>query len=322
VVARVEGNFRSTHVSDFTRMTFASSQLRLDDNELPFFVVTVKLPPDLCRWGKPEVCHYLREVEAPPRTPDRSTLVTLNVIEPQRISSQLVQREDSAIRSTFGNQFYPTLRSILRQSITYAPNLEKGSPIQDFHLNKALNKIEIMKLKNICLPRIISSFKLPSEFTEDNLTSEAQKSRPNRLLKRTETDLAVETKLAPPEDFDYASQERPERVFPIFEKTVPVAFSPAGNSNTTDSTDTTTACGLLSTLETIKGKYLRKPLQLLEQIEVVPKKAEKRLEVKNVEVVKSSSSLRDKVSAANVSDRRSFTNASERKSATEGNLGF
>ncbi|XP_050742152.1 uncharacterized protein LOC108028683 isoform X2 [Drosophila biarmipes] len=317
VVARVEGNFRSSHVSDFTRMTFATSQFRLDDNELPFFVVTVKLPPDLCRWGTPEVCHYLREVEAPPRTPDRSTLVTLNIVEPQRISSQLTQREESAIRSTLGNQFYPTLRSILKQSISHGYNLEKGTSIQDFHLNKTLTKLEIMKLSKICLPRIISSFKLPSEFTEDSQTSEAQKTRPNRLLKRTETELAVETKLAPTEDFDYAMQQQPERMFPVFEKTVPVEFIPADHSISIDPNDTSTACGLVSTLETIRGKYLHKPLQLLEQVEVVSKKSEKRAEVKNVEVVKSVSSLKDKMSNANVSDRKSLTDAIERKSVLE-----
>ncbi|KAH8364014.1 hypothetical protein KR084_001584 [Drosophila pseudotakahashii] len=305
VVAEADG--RSSRISEFTRMTFRGSQMKLEDDELPFFVVTVKLPPDLCRWGKPVVCHYLREVEAPPRTPDRSTLVTLNLIDPQRISSQLTQRGESGVRS-IGNQFFPTLRSFLKQSISYAHILERGLPIKDFPLDKALNKIEIMKLEKMCMPRIISSFKLPSEFTEDNLTSEALKSKPNRLLKRAETEMAVETK-PPAENFDYDMQERPERMFPIFEKATPIEFVPDDYSTATDSTKITTACGLLATLESIKRRYVHKPLQLLDQIEIVPKKSEK----KNVEGSKSASNLNSSLS----NDRRSFTDVYDRKSVTD-----
>ncbi|XP_070070799.1 uncharacterized protein [Drosophila takahashii] len=319
VVAEVDG--RSSHISEFTRMTFRGSQMKLGDDELPFFVVTVKLPPDLCRWGKPVVCHYLREVEAPPRTPDRNTLVTLNIIDPQRISSQLTQTGESGNRS-IANQFNPTLRSFLKHSVSYAHILEKGMPIKDFPLDKALNKIEIMKLEKMCLPRIISSFKLPSEFTEDNLTAEALKSKPNRLLKRTETEMAVETK-PPTENFDYEMQERPERMFPIFEKATPLEFVPSEYSTPTDSTKITTACGLLATLEDIKEKYVHKPFQLLDQIEIVPKKLEK----KNAEGSKSASNLNpsrssDRRSFTDVNDRKSVTDARDRKSITDGNLKF
>ncbi|XP_041674207.1 uncharacterized protein LOC108114649 [Drosophila eugracilis] len=261
-----------SRVTEFTRMTLGATQMKLEENELPFFVVTVKLSPDLCRWGQPEVCQYLKEVESPPHTPERNTLVTLNLVDNHRITSQLIQRDDLNSRSMSTNLFQPNLKSIIKQSVILAlEKREKGKSIKDFSLNKPLNKIEMLKLEKVCIPRIISSFKLPSEFTEDFLTAESLKARPNRLVKRPETELTVDVELKP-ENLSYESQERPERMFPVFEHVVPVDFIPADDTLTFNSADLTTAYGLYTTLENIKRKYVKRPLQLVGQTEPVTKK--------------------------------------------------
>ncbi|XP_033159768.1 uncharacterized protein LOC117140785 isoform X1 [Drosophila mauritiana] len=306
VVAKPDN--RKSRLTEYTRMTLGTSQMKLSEEELPFFVVTVQLPPHLCRWGKPEVCHYLRELQTPTRVPDRSTLVTLNILSPIRISSELSKREDGSIQSTLANQFSPPLKSLLKQSITYGHFPVRGEPIANFNLDKSLNKIEIMKLEKMCLPRIISSFKFPSEFVEDHLTSEALKAKPNRLVKRPDTESAVEAKIAAEIYFEYETQERPERAFPTFEKTVAIEFSSADFMPSIECADKTTACGLVSTLEDIKEKYLQRPQELLDQIQVqVSKKSEKKAEKwenKNADGRSSAFSSRDRTSFANVNAKK------------------
>lgn len=320
VVAKQDN--RKSRLTEYTRMTLGTSQMKLSEEELPFFVVTVQLPPHLCRWGKPEVCHYLRELQTPTRAPDRSTLVTLNVLSPIRISSELSKREDGSVQSTLANQFSPPLKSLLKQSITYGHFPLRGEPIANFNLDKSLNKIEIMKLEKMCLPRIISSFKFPSEFVEDQLTSEALKSRPNRLVKRLDTETAVEAKTPAEIYFEYESQERPERAFPIFEKTVAIEFSSAAElMPSIECGNKATACGLLSTLEDIKEKYLQRPQELLDQIQVqVSKKSEKKAEKwenKNADGRSSAFSFRDRSSFANVNGKKTALDAKTKINETE-----
>ncbi|XP_016977517.2 uncharacterized protein LOC108043358 [Drosophila rhopaloa] len=322
VVVKAEKDFRgSSRVSDFTRMTMNDTMMKLEDDELPYFVVTVKLPPDLCRWGKPEVCHYLREIETPPEPLERRTTISLNLVDTQRISSEIAQREGSLMRSTVGNQFNPTIKSILKQSTVYAPIPEKGLPIKDFKLEKTLNKIEVMNLKDICLPRIISSFKFPSEFMAEQSLSDAQKSKSNRLIKRVETEMVAEVD-RPSQYFDYNMQQGPERMFPVFEMVAPVEFTSEDYSTPIDSLDTATACGLLSTLDTIKEKYLQKSRPLLDQVQIMPKKFEKRFE-KQQDIRLSTYSIKTRMSVPetkdrkSVADRKSFGDANVKKSFSD-----
>ncbi|EDV52588.2 uncharacterized protein LOC6546146 [Drosophila erecta] len=299
---------RKSRVTEYTRMTLGNSQMKLEDDELPFFVVTLQLPPDLCRWGKPEVCHFLKELQTPTRTPDGATLVTLNVLSPIRISTELSKREGSSVRSTLPNQFSPPLKSLLKQSIVYGNFPPRGEMITDFYLDKPLNAIEIIKLEKMCLPRIISSFKFPSEFIEDHITAEALKAKPNRLVKRPETETAVEAKTPAESYFDYESQDRPERTYPIFNKAGVIDFYSADFFPYIHSGNTATASGLVSTLETIKEKYLQRPQEILDQIDVQKsKKSEKRAEKsenKNVDGRSSAFSFRDRSSFAHVNGKR------------------
>ncbi|XP_052845819.1 uncharacterized protein LOC128258303 isoform X1 [Drosophila gunungcola] len=322
VVAKPEGDFRSSGVTEFTRMTLSSTPMKLQENELPFFVVTVKLPPDLCRWGKPEVCHYLREMEIPPEPLERRTTVSPNLIDPQRISSELAQKEDSSgMRSTVGNMFSSTLKLILRHSIARETNPKRALPMNDFQLEKPLNAIETMNLKHVCLPRIISSFKFPSEFSAEQLMSDAQKSKSNRLIKRVETEMVAEVERPTP-SFDYTLQECSERMYPVFEMVAPVEFTSADFTTTLDSADTSTAFGLVSALDTIKQKYLEKPLHLLNQIQVTPKKFEKKWE-KIQEVRGSTYSVRSRTSAQeprerkSLADRKSFRDVNMKKNVSD-----
>ncbi|XP_043650441.1 uncharacterized protein LOC122618235 [Drosophila teissieri] len=311
VVAKKDS--RKSRLTEYTRMTLGTSQMKLNDDELPFFVVTLQLPPDLCRWGKPEVCHYSRELQTPTRTPDRATLVTLNLLSPIRISTELNRREDSSVRSTLANQFSPPLKSLLKQSIIYGPFPSRGEPITDFNLEKPLNKIEIMKLEKICLPLIISSFKFPSEFIEDHLTAEALKAKPNRLVKRSDTETTIEAKTPAEVFFDFESQDRPERTFPIFDKAGVLEFSSGDFLSYINSADTATACGLVSTLETIKEKYLQRPLELLDQIDLQKsKKSEKKAEKsenKNIDGRSSALSFRERSSFAHLNGKKSGLDA-------------
>ncbi|XP_017048644.1 uncharacterized protein LOC108093194 [Drosophila ficusphila] len=288
VVAQGE---RTSKVSDFTRMTISDTQLKLDDADLPYFIVTVKLPPELCRWGTPQVCHYLEELELAPQSPERGTMITLN-IDLNRISTTLNHHEESIRRSTFNNQFHSCVKSVLKQSNILDQDTAKVTSLKDFRLDKILKKVQMNNLKKLCLPRIISSFNFPIEFIEQK---EAQKSKPSRLKKRQETEL-VEEVSREAEPFDYSKQQRPERVFPVFEILAPAEFRiPETDSTNIDSADdtkttttitttttttTTTAYGLLSTLEDIKTQYLERPFKVIDQVGPEPssKKPEKKVE--------------------------------------------
>lgn len=213
VVSKEEGpSDRVSRISEFTRATkLIEGKVKLGDNELPFFIVTIKLPPDLCKWGKPEVCHFLNESQECPRKSISS--IGRNFVDYGRMSSQSSLELGKTV-SFLANQFAPTLKSVLRHS---EMGLLDAKQIieEDFSVDKVLDKLEIRNLETHCLPRTISSFKFPQEFNEEAQELSVSKAKPTRLVKRT--DIAqVSAEVLPSAAFDYRVQDHPERVFPTF----------------------------------------------------------------------------------------------------------
>ncbi|XP_022222307.2 uncharacterized protein LOC111074000 isoform X2 [Drosophila obscura] len=243
--------------------------LYLAKNELPYFFVTFKLPKHLCRWGQPNVCLFMEEeLEEPvveevfepepePRAKkkqkgnrgtqnlgtakpsidgrERSVVAKLDksgkpiVVEPvayQRPNTTCITRP----RHESNNIYRPSNFEYLRRSGHVAPSSLIHLTGRNFELSgKSLNKLEIHLMRQQCVPRIISSFKFPLEFKEEQDTElEIKKAAGNKLLRRNNNadneEETVEQQLQPYPIFNYEDQFGPERVYPHFDDPEPFHY--------------------------------------------------------------------------------------------------
>ncbi|XP_020816358.1 uncharacterized protein LOC110190310 [Drosophila serrata] len=232
----------------------------LNDNEQPYFIVTVKLPPGLCKYGKPNVCYFLTE-------PQRISKAAVSSLRASLFDSRRLSREPSSDNiSTISNRYSSIIKLITRQP-KYFQSDERNDAM-DFELDRPLDKCEMRTLTTHCLPRIISSFKFPLEFNDGEVTDTIRK-RTN-LIKRNDTTEVSEMALNEG-DYDYSVQDQAERMFPWFPDVLPVQFSPddSGPCNKV------LASGVVCALDEIKRQYEEKPLELLQQVEPVSKKDKK-----------------------------------------------
>lgn len=248
------------------------SRAKLEDNELPYFFVTLHLTQDLCLWGEPVVCQYFTEVEE--ILPDASLVEDRKSIMRKRKLSRLLSLKKSTKKSSFlqesdqMNIFRPTWISAERQSIVAPPD-QTVVPVKNFPLLKGLNHNEIRQLERYCVPRIISSFKLPQEVREEIQMS--QKPKPKNILTRRRSAEETEVLDLSYIDFDFDGQDAPERMFPIFNNVEHVILEevPEGQVKVPDPKS---AYGVLNTLDGIRHKYNDKYLSLMSQPDYVPSK--------------------------------------------------
>ncbi|KAH8379035.1 hypothetical protein KR009_002781 [Drosophila setifemur] len=269
VVATISPKSR---ISEMSRSSMRHSMMQLDESELPYFVVTLKLPPDLCRWGQPEVCQYMTEMG--PGSANEERISRFSVSDIHRESTYSNRSESSRTTSMMLNDFAPSIKSILRQS-RLSTRIHRVIRQKDFDLEHTLTKMEMQSLGRICLPRLISSFKLPYDFNNNALEAELQKGKPNRLLKRG--DAADVSDAAPLIDtFDFDTQDGPERLFPVFGDIIPVQFDSTDLPASVDPKKT--ASGMEAILDDIKFKYLAGPTKMWNQQDLYVKKPRKTVE--------------------------------------------
>ncbi|EDW17323.2 uncharacterized protein Dmoj_GI16835 [Drosophila mojavensis] len=204
----------------------------LEDDELPYFFVTIQMAREFCLWGTPIPCQYLdtmeevksetsiveekKEVVAKRKKSRISTLPTQQQTAAQVIEDSQLTQIRRAPNSTI-NIFRPTLIALLRTSRKLLPG-ERVVPVENFNLMQKLDHQKIRQLERYCVPRILSSFKFPLEVREE-LEQQQSDNRPkpkNLLIRRRSVD-TEEAVVVGDLDFDYNVQHAAERVYPVFE---------------------------------------------------------------------------------------------------------
>ncbi|XP_017080122.1 uncharacterized protein LOC108113926 [Drosophila eugracilis] len=279
------GDFRKSKIPRMTRETYRGTKIKLEDDELPYFIVTLQLAPDLCKWSEPEVCHYISETEfvsidskreyvwrptMQSSIINRSSEMSMSVLD-----SSIVRESRHSLESA--NIFRPTLRSFLRQSKI---EFSQGNQIvmENFKLQKKLNNVEIRALERHGIPRIISSFRFPVDFSDAK--REGVKTGAKGLVKRQEIEEATITQ---PKtlDFNFEAQvKHPERVFVYLPPVKHVGNPEPLDDLEPEPLDNTTALGLLKTFDDINMKYRQLPIDFLSQPDEPDKKRSQRKEVR------------------------------------------
>ncbi|KAH8295796.1 hypothetical protein KR018_009165 [Drosophila ironensis] len=285
-----QGQRKKSVISEIARTSSRYSLLKLEDDAVSWFHVTLRLPPDLCRWGVPKVCHLASGThrivvkKKPARLPSfdlgRISSFVMNPDLGERAASLSDRAPSFSERaSSLMNYFSSTGKAFLRRStLLQRTSLTKRET--DFELDKKLNKVEIMNLQRFCVPRIISSFKMPHDFNDAKDMDAHGKSR--HLVRRFDaTDVQEETPVL--DNYSYEVQQQPERMFPHFQNVVPIFFD---SGNIPFGADVKkTACGLLETFDTIKEKYLANPMHIMRQVGPPTKHSKKdKIEIKEIEV--------------------------------------
>ncbi|KAH8322089.1 hypothetical protein KR059_002675 [Drosophila kikkawai] len=275
----VESERRSS-VARTTVEDYRDSSFKLAEDDLPYFIVTLQLPADLCKWSQPQVCQFISEKEIS-RHHSRLRPSGSDYISPIRTSQprgNSILSQSSKQTSIWGsvelsNIFRPSIRSLLRHS-KFEEDKTNVFSLDNFSLLKPLEHDETRKLQRLCIPRIISSFKLPRDMLDEVTEVEVPKGGLCRLVKRPE---AEETKPQQEEtrDFTFEDQNDPERLFPIFPYVEPIGYPYANEEHEPEALFDHTAMGLLKKLDYIKGKYVGRANQLWNQREIVDKKDKK-----------------------------------------------
>lgn len=283
--AQVESSRGRSTIRRKTRETYRGTKIKLDDDELPYFIVTLQLPADLCKWSEPEVCQFITEQEPVDsdfggyRRSGSEYYTSANLFKEssyisERMSQSMIRFSRASVDTT--NIFRPTLRTMLRHS-KYELTMLNEASLEDFPLKKSLNHIETRNLERHCLPRIISSFKMPRDVLDEIREGDVPKTGMSRLVKRPE---AEETQAQQVVTLDYTYEDQantPERMFPFFPNVDPILYTDLDDEEgqLPGSLFEPTALGVLKTLDTIKSKYLVKANQLLSQPDAVEKKSQK-----------------------------------------------
>uniref|UniRef100_A0A6P4F259 Uncharacterized protein LOC108048404 n=1 Tax=Drosophila rhopaloa TaxID=1041015 RepID=A0A6P4F259_DRORH len=286
MVAEIQvARMRSTIIPRKTRETFRGTKMKLEDDELPYFIVTLQLPQDLCKWSEPVVCHFMTEKELVPIDYKRDSLWMPTMQGSVRHSNFSESAGSTMYRGSrysvdSSNIFRPTIRSLLRQSKVESVQLAE-TPLEDFNLLKKLNHLEIRALEKHCLPRIISTFKFPVDFRDDK--REGGKMGLKGLVKRPEAEGVVNQ--VENLELDFNSQlNNAERMFPHFPTVDDIQYPPPSEDSEPGPITVSTALGLLKSIDDIKLKYRQKPLDLLNQPDEQDKKSkQKKMMVKEDE---------------------------------------
>ncbi|XP_030385002.1 uncharacterized protein LOC115632132 isoform X2 [Scaptodrosophila lebanonensis] len=277
------------------------TKIILNEDDLPFFHVTIKLPKHLCLWGLPVACQYMTEFE--PLDVHRSEIQVAEIVPQKKkggkkgakkgadekdavsMTPALQKETDNDQRplrfsqiqrpeSRPSNIFRSTLLTMLRHS-RLADRQISIVPLSDFNLEEQLGKTKIRNLERHCVPRIISSFKFPMEFREQlQMLDEELKSKTNRLLRRPVEEDVNLTADVRQYTFDYEEQQGPERMFPVFDYFEPILYpEEAVHANMEDEG---TLYGLLTKLDNIKSQYVTNYKNVMNQPVFEPKRRAKK----------------------------------------------
>ncbi|XP_017138908.1 uncharacterized protein LOC108153417 isoform X2 [Drosophila miranda] len=267
---------KQTPVGSRIRLTTAlearQSNIRLQDNELPYFIVTIQLPQGLCKWSEPLVCQYVTDMVPIDETPafDGSEVAEDRANRQMPSSSGLTKpsRDQRSASQPVSNIFRPSQLSILRQS-RLEPIQAIFAPMLNFDLVKTLTLTEMRNLQKFSFPRIISSFQFPTDFLEVELELQSQEKQKGKALFINRVQDFEEIVERPIREFEFESQHKPERIFPFFDNAQRYLC-------TEDTLMDRTLHGFLNTLEKIKGQYLERPKDLIRQyVETKEDKREK-----------------------------------------------
>ncbi|XP_034104494.2 uncharacterized protein LOC117568170 [Drosophila albomicans] len=239
---------------------------KLEDDELPYFFVTLQLAPEMCRWGEPTACQYITTMEEvvsdisfiveekkestgkKKKSKFESIMKSVEVETRPSVFTKIVRR-DSAI----SNVFRPTLISLLRQSKRVTVGT-RTMPVHNFSLLKQLTHLEIRQLERYGVPRVISSLKFPLEVREEleQLHDQRPKNK-NMLMRRRSADVEEILDLGYI-DFNFEEQHAPERVFPIFSNVETVRYVDM-QLEEDEHLDKKSIYGLLETFDNIRSQY-------------------------------------------------------------------
>lgn len=315
---------RKSNIGRKTRETYRGTKIKLEDDELPYFIVTLQVAADLCKWSEPVVCHFITEKDFIPTDYKRESYwvpTMQSVIRHSEYAGRSTLNLGSQISGDSANIFRPSLRSFLRQSkVGAAP--KPGVPIEDFKLEKKLSHLEIRTLEKYCLPRIISSFKFPVDFRDEK--REFIRQGPRALVKRPDAEEVVtQVKTL---DFNYNSQVLgPERMYPYFPQMDPIKYPIPFDDLEPGPVNPTSALELLKTFDNIKSKYQEKHIDLISQPDEQDKKSkQKKLGVKEEDDVPEAqiakrkfSKLGDKVRSSVKTDRMDRVTVGSDKSSVK-----
>ncbi|KAH8395234.1 hypothetical protein KR222_003179 [Zaprionus bogoriensis] len=278
----------------------------LEDDELPYFYVTLQLAQDLCLWGEPVVCQYITEMEnieseesivdekkesiADKKKKKHSKLDAMKKLESTKLEAAERQSEFQRLASKEEsiNVFRPTLISLLRHS--KAITLEQPLvPVGNFSLLKKLNHSEIRRIERYCVPRLISSFKMPQEVREE---IDFQRPKAKNLLMRPRAAEVEETIDYGYIDFNYDDQHAPERLYPVFPDVEHVFYDEHDLDENDDNPDPKSLFGVLDTFDAIRLQYNTNCWRIWNQTDFDQKKGKKTIAATSVEHRATNQSLR------------------------------
>ncbi|KAM8710809.1 hypothetical protein ACLKA7_017442 [Drosophila subpalustris] len=256
----------------------------LEDDELPYFFVTLHLPKELCMWGEPVVCQYMSHMQevvsdnSLVEEKKESFAIKKKKSKGESFKRSLLEERQSMFtkvvrKATVENVFRPTLISMLRHSRIQMPGVWTA-PIRNFPLDKQLTHLEIRQLERYGIPRVISSFKFPMEVRAE-LEQLGAASRPknrNMLIRRRSADIEDTIDFGYI-DFSFKDQHAPERVFPVFSDVETVMYR--DESFLEEYTDEKNMYGLLNLFEKIRTEYNTQYVAIMNQADFQMKKADK-----------------------------------------------
>ncbi|KAH8286573.1 hypothetical protein KR054_011878 [Drosophila jambulina] len=278
----------SSRTSDIPRKSVDVSRgsvFNLEEEDVPYFNITLQLPADLCKWSQPQVCQFLIEEEPVQRDHavdisigSENSISNFNQSRSSRgysfFSQSSKQWSMSIVESVdIANIFRPSIRTFLRNSKFQGLQVN-DLPWKNFKLEKPLEVVETRNLESHCIPRIISSFKMPRDMLDE--VEEVVVPKPNRrkLVKRQEVE-ETKPQQEVSRDLAYEDQHEPERLFPHFSSVPFIEYPIEYDTDEPEALFDQTALGLLKKLDHIKRQYENRPTQLWSQQESAKKKGPK-----------------------------------------------
>ncbi|KAH8295795.1 hypothetical protein KR018_009164, partial [Drosophila ironensis] len=259
----------------------------LRGNDLPYYMLDFTLPTHLCEWGQPMVCQFIEEEIQQPEDDEESFFEDMEKkqkrkkkisIAPIKASKVEAPSQESKTTSLMVSVRLPTVENasniynasaldVLRQNVV-ASN-KKVTVVKNFNLKPGpLGRRQVRCMQEHFLPRIISSFKFPQEFQEDDDEEQAGKkaSVSTVPIHRRRPVEAESAKPAAPYQLSYSDQANPERVYPIFPDVDEIIIDRTDMVRVVNEDDPDeTFDNILDTLDRIKSKYEESPIKMIAQ---------------------------------------------------------
>ncbi|XP_017095915.2 uncharacterized protein [Drosophila bipectinata] len=274
--------------------------LHLNNEDLPYYILTFKMPLHLCRWGEPMVCQFIEEeiggpvdeLEEPTediekkhkKKAQKKTRKTIDDLKSEKratktksISGSVTSTQPSprlksvnrlTVRENSLNIYRPSALDMLRRSTSFP--IVPADFVKNFYLKQeCLKKKEIQILQRYCMPLLLSSFKFPQEFRDEALADEQAKKPVGPMYRRRLIEDDTEKKAAANVyTFNYEDQAEPERLYPFFRRTADIIMEDTELKpidSQLNQGDDITLYQLMNTLEKIKDNYEDSPKKIANQ---------------------------------------------------------